>query len=210
MGILGKLLAPVFDAWRKVMTPPAIPSTDELMEVTEADIEMDDVPESVRRARQYLGKGLYCLGAGCKDAKADDPWTGCAKPKLHSHANKGRVFSDCSGFVDFLHGWDRNDPVYGWRYCDSLFRDGKKQVPGDLGDEVPITEAREGDLVINRSVDTDGDGDRDIIGHIGIVSRRGKTWREIRVIHCASLGPFAVRESDGKIWERRGIVFRLR
>lgn len=205
--------------FRKATTPPPVPSNDALMGETERDIdriELDELPESVKRARTFLGQGLYCLGAGCKNPKAADPWTVCAKPndpKHAKHVGAGRVFSDCSGFVDFCMGWDRNDPVYGWRYCDSIFADAKKQVRGDLGYEVPIEQVEPGDLIVYRSQDTDGDGDRDLIGHICIVSTvpaTGRTWKTIRVIHCASKGPVAVRESDAQIWARRGVVFRVR
>ena len=187
------------------------PTPDDLL----AEVELEEVPESVRRARSVLGQGLYCLGAGGREPKALHPFGMCAKPKdpkHRRHAGK-KLCADCSGFADWCLGWTRNDPVYGWRYCDSIFADAKKPVPGDLGHEVPIADVEPGDLVVYRSQDTDGDGDRDLIGHIGIVSAvpvAPATWWNIRVIHCSSRGGAAVKETDGAIWSKRGVVFRVR
>lgn len=207
-----KLITALF---RPILTPPAAESTDAELHAAEREIELDDsLPEAVIRARSMLGLGLYCLGAGGKNPYHADPWSSCAKPtdpKHAKHVKQGRVFCDCSGFIDWCYRWSRNDPTYGWRYCDAFVRDALNDVPGDLGYAVPIEECQEGDLVVYKSVDTDRDGDRDLIGHVGIISKRGKTFREIRVIHCASRGaPYAVRESDGRIWETRGVVFRVR
>ena len=208
MSLLRRMIAPFLPAPRV--------STDAEILAVEREIELDEVPVWVLRARQWVGQGHYCLGSGGKDPRALSPWTKCAKPKIHSHAALGARFSDCSGFVDFCLGWDRNDPVYGWRYCDSLFADAKKQVPGDLGYEVPIISVRVGDIVVYRSKDIDGDGDRDIIGHIGIVdfvpTDGPVTWRTIRVIHCSSrpVGDPAVKRTDGRLWEKTGVVFRVR
>src|SRR5690606_27353121 len=103
----------------RVFTPPAIPSTDSLMSETEEEIEAgaqiveDNIRAGwVRKARQFVGQGKYCLGAGGKDPKAAVPWSKCAKPATHNHEHLGAVFCDCSGFVDFVLGWSRNDPVY--------------------------------------------------------------------------------------------------
>lgn len=207
MNWFAKLWGPV----ARLFTPPA-PSTSDDLAAIELAMELEpDEPEAVARARRFIGHGLYCLGAGGKDPKAADPWSSCAKPEHPRHAHhRGRVFSDCSGFVDWCYGWSRNDPKYGWRYCDAFVRDALKDVPGDLGYAVTIDQCAEGDLVVYKSVDTDGDGARDLIGHVGIISKRGKTWREIRVIHCSGSGAVAVKETDGRIWERRGVVFRIR
>lgn len=206
-----KLWVPVADLFRRAAAIPPAPSTDLEMAIAERDIELDEIEHpAVARARQFLGQGLYCLGAGGKNPYAADPWSTCAKPSVHTHEAKGRVFCDCSGFVDYCFGWSRNDPVYGWRYTDAFVRDALRDVPGDLGYAVQIAECREGDLVVYKSADLDGDGDRDLIGHVGIISKRGATWRDLRVIHCSASGTFAVKETDGRIWEKRGVVFRIR
>lgn len=207
MGFVTWILAP-FRALRALMTPPRVASTDG--DLAEAEREIDELHDAVARARRFLGLGLYCLGAGGKDPHADDPWSKCAHPDKHTHEHKGRVFCDCSGFVDWCYEWTRNDPVYGWRYTDAFVRDAARDVPGDLGYAVALEDCKEGDLVVYRSVDIDGDGDRDRVGHVGIISKRARTWHELRVIHCSASGSVAVKETDGMIWAKRGVVFRVR
>lgn len=160
-----------------------------------------------------LGRGRYCLGAGGKDPVAADPFGRCAKPEKHTHDGE-RVFCDCSGFVAWCIGKPRKLDGYGWIYTDQLVKDAARDLgPHDLGVSVPKVEAMVGDIVVYGSVDTDGDGDRDLIGHVGIISwvRPGgvRTLGDVRVIHCQARGDVAVVETDGRIWERRGVVLRL-
>jgi hypothetical protein len=172
-------------------------------DLTELDpAEEMELPESVRRARAWVGKGRYCLGAGGRDPKAADPWGPCVHPKEHSHAAAGRVFCDCSGFQAWIFGLPRKSRDGVWFYTDALAADAAGQVKGDLGDGIPWAQAQPGDLVVY------GAGPR--VGHVGLVSACDATGPS-RVIHCQSRGRVAVVETGPQVFVRnRAVVLRLR
>lgn len=164
--------------------------------------EMDDMPESVRRARSMVGRGVYCLGAGGKDPAAPTPFSGCAH-KEHRHHSAREIFSDCSGFVAWCCGFTRQHAESKWwRNTDGLEADARGDVPGDLGFEVPWAQAEPGDLLVY------GAGPR--IGHVGIVSESDDAG-PVKVIHCSSSGRVAVKETGPEIFDRNhALVLRLR
>jgi hypothetical protein len=215
MGILDLFLAPLRAA-RAALTP-AIPSTDPELEAVEAEIEADALPESVKRARVGMAwqdaqraKGIkvgYKLGRGGIDPTATHPFQYDPDTK--------RWECDCSGAIAHQEGKPRLLPGYGYIWTDGLVRDGRKDVKGDLGYEVPRHDVQVGDLVVQASIDTDGDGKRDVIGHVGRVTAVGFPFvsltDSVTVIHMASSKPGGYRERrDGRVWEKRGIVFRFR
>lgn len=191
-----------------------IPSAD----LTELDpAEEMEVPEPVRRARVGMAwqaeqrrNGVvvgYRLGFGGKSPELDHPY------EYDEETDSWRC--DCSGAVAHQEGKPRNLPGYGYIWTDGLVRDGKKDVKGDLGYEVPRHEVQPGDLLVQASIDVDRDGKRDVIGHVGRVTAVDRPFvsftKSVTVIHMASSKPGGYREKrDGKIWERRGIVFRFR
>lgn len=176
---------------RSLLTPLPVPSTDAEMREAEADIEADALPEAVRRARAWVGKGRYCLGAGGKKPEADDPWSTCAKPTTHGHTPAGRVFCDCSGFVCFVHRLARHDKTAGvWLNTDELEVRGKRQG-------IAWINARPGDIVSY--------GAGKAIGHCGIVSEVDDAG-PVRVIHCQARGTVAVVETSADLFERKGAV----
>lgn len=153
-----------------------------------------DGAEVVRRALSCVGRGVYRLGRG--GHRPADP-----APFDASGA------SDCSGFASWCLGLDRYQPTAidgGWISTDSIVRDARG--PRRMFREVPIGEAKAGDLVVypGRFVA----GRRVGIGHVGVVVEPGATIAACRVAHCAASGPVAVRVSDGRPWARRGIVAR--
>lgn len=208
-------------AWSPVANlfrPPLVPSTDaELAEVERAIDEEAGVHPFVVRARQALAwqqaakrKGMTCLyglGWGGRDPKAGHPFQWDPKAKAWK--------CDCSGYEAWIMGYPRKLDGYGYIWTDGTVRDAKRDVPGDLGFEVPRHETAPGDMIVYGSVDTDGDGDRDIIGHVGCATEVRRPFvsyaDSVTVIHCASRGDGPIREKrDGKIWERRGLTFRVR
>jgi hypothetical protein len=204
-----------------LLAPPPIASTDELMGEAEAEIErieFDELPEAVNRARRALlwqheqrAKGIgvaYGLGWGGKDPTTPHPFEYDPKTKTWK--------CDCSGAIAHQEGKPRNLPGYGYIWTDGLVRDGKLAVKGDLGYEVPRAEVQVGDLLVQKSVDTDGDGDRDIVGHVGRVTAVDAPFvsltKSVTVIEVASRPkPGGYKEGrSGATWEKRGIVFRFR
>lgn len=202
---------------RSLLTPLPVPSTDAEMHEAEADIEADALPESVRRARSGMAwqaaqraDGIlvaYGLGFGGKDPTKEHPYEYDVKTKTWR--------CDCSGAVAHQEGKPRKLPGYGYIWTDGLVRDGKRDVKGDLGYEVERHDVRVGDLLVQSSIDTDGDGKRDVIGHVGRVTIVDSPFISLTdsvvVIHMAASKPSGYREKrDGKVWEKRGIVFRFR
>lgn len=208
LSLLSKLFAPV----RALFTPPPIPSTDDLMDETEREIEEGAAlvesnrrAEWVRRARSMVGSGRYCLGAG-PGAKGNPrtPFGPCAKPDEHTHEHAGPVFSDCSGFTSWVTGVPRYDvDAKVWRNTDHLQADAEGKVKGDIGDGVPWKDALPGDLVVF------GAGKR--IGHVGIVVETDASG-PTRVVHCqASKTPAVIETSEPGLFKRKGaVILRLR
>lgn len=211
MAMLRRLIEPF-------LRPPPSTSTDaELAEVERAIDEEAGVHPYVIRARQALAwqetakrKGLkvrYKLGRGGKNPKASHPFQ-------YDKAT-GWWECDCSGYEAWIMGYPRKLDGYGYIWTDGTVRDAKRDIPGDLGFEVPREETAPGDMIVQGSVDTDGDGDRDIIGHVGCATEVRRPFlsftASVTIIHCASRGDGPIREKrDGKIWERRGLTFRVR
>lgn len=170
-------------------TPPAVPSTD--VEMSAAELEIDEVPTALARARSWVGKGRYCLGAGGKKPSAASPWSKCAKPSQHGHGEAGTVFCDCSGMVCCAHQIPRQDPAtLRWLNTDEMERLGILQG-------IPWIHAEPGDVVVY------GAGAK--IGHCGIVSEvddAGPT----KVIHCQASKTPAVIETSADLFERKKAV----
>jgi hypothetical protein len=184
-----------FRDWlRKLFTPPAMVSTDETMRV--AELEIDEVPPALARARAFVGKGRYCLGAGNKRPDAAAPWTTCAKPSQHAHKDLGTSFCDCSGFVTFCHQLPRHDRVKDqWLYTDSMEALGKKQG-------IPWKDAQPGDVVVY--------GAGKAIGHCGIVSEVDDAG-PVKVIHCQASKRPAVIETNADLFEhKKAVIWRPR
>lgn len=154
-----------------------------------------DGAEVVKRALSCVGRGVYRLGKGGRRPSDPAPFDAGG-------------FCDCSGFASFALGLDRYQPTAidgGWISTDSIVRDARG--PHRMFREVPITEAKAGDLVVypGRFVA----GKRVGIGHVGVVVEPGPTILACRVAHCAaSKSVGAVRVSDGRPWARSGIVAR--
>lgn len=194
---LSKLLAPALSLFRKAP---------------------DELPTSVKRARAGMAwqeaqraKGVlvaYGLGWGGKDPAQLHPFEYDAKAKAWK--------CDCSGAIAHQEGIPRKLDGYGYIWTDGLVRDGKKDVKGDLGYEVPRDQVRIGDCLVQASIDTDGDGDRDVIGHVGRVTKVDSPFvsltESVTVIEVASKPrPGGYKEGkSGATWEKRGIVFRFR
>lgn len=186
----------ILDYLRKLFTPPAIPSN--ASEMAEAEREIEDGAaiveaniraERVRRARAWVGKGRYCLGAGAK-VGSPTPFSACAHPKDHSHAKLGNVFCDCSGFVCFVVGIPRKNADGTWNYTDSFESRAKKQG-------IPWTKALPGDVVVY--------GAGKAIGHCGIVVEVDDAG-PCKVVHCNAGTPPAVDETDESLFARKHAV----
>ena len=172
----------------------------------------------------------YCLGAGGSDPDAPSP-CGPYRPRAGEDPVRvkirraaGRVWLDCSGAVAWVLGVPRKIAGYargfGWFSTDGVIKDANDP-------EVDLVEwVAAGEpivpwtcLAVYGSIDKDGDGDRDSIGHIGIVAAVPDGWvydgpasiAALSVWHCAaSASPTgAVRISDGAPWARRGRLVRV-
>lgn len=188
--------------------------------------------ERERRAMAILAgpRIIYGLGCGGADPRAASP-AGPYVPRKGDSSERrrvrklaGRVFLDCSGAVAYVLGIPRKiaDYARGWGYFST---DGAVADANDSAVEL-LEWAAPGEvavpwryLVVYGGEDTDGDGDRDRIGHIGIVCGvpPGWTYRgsaslaELDVWHCAaSASPTgAVRVSKGTTWRRVGKLARI-
>ena len=162
----------------------------------EREIEAAPDPRAARvveRALRAVGTCTYSLGKGGRHPEADSPGDG-----------EGRC--DCSGYASWALGLDRKSGAIdgGWISTDSIVRDARG--PRRMFREVPIGDAKPGDLVVypGRFVA----GRRVGIGHVGVIVEPGPTILACRVAHCAASGKVAVRVSDGRPWARSGIVAR--
>ena len=183
--------------------------------------------ERERRARaaELAGPCRYGLGAGGRDPAAPVPW-GEYQPRKGEDADQvrrrralGRTWLDCSGWVAWVLGVPRRIAGYarGWGYVstDGLIADANDPAV-ELVQWVPVgaTVAPWTALVVYGSRDTDGDGDRDLIGHIGVVAAVPPGWtyqgpaslEALTICHCAaSASPTgAIRRSSGRPWATRG------
>jgi hypothetical protein len=177
-------------------------------------IRTTTIAETLARARSQIGGPVkYKLGAGGRDPFDDDPAsTEPGEPML----------SDCIGFVCWALGMDRRQAPEdfptrgGWCNTDSMLDDaeGRKVffVEPGLGSLAP----RPGDLVVYRSEYVKKV--RKHAGHVGIITKVPKGWDylmgNLSVIHCSSgndrrLG-YAIAETTGKIWEKRGKIVRYK
>ena len=167
--------------------------------------------DPARRARAWVGKGRYHLGGG---ADGDSP----------TPLDKNGA-SECSRFV--FWAWRRTKRLpkgvtmggYGEANTTAMVADalGAQNVVA----LVPVgAEVRPGDAVVYPGVDTDGDGDRDRIGHTGLVVEVPKDFvytgpsslARLRIVHCNAGPAPAIDETGGHTWARRqdSIVVRLR
>lgn len=167
--------------------------------------------EYARRARAWVGRGRYKLGSGL-DGDSPTPLDALGR-------------SECSRFVFWV--WKRKKRLpagvtmggYGEANTTAMVADalGAQNVV----ELVPVgAEVMLGDAVVYPGVDTDGDGDRDKIGHCGIVVEVPKGWQYtgpeslafLRVVHCNGGPAPAIDETGGHGWARRAdsVVVRLK
>lgn len=170
-------------------------------------------------------RGYYGLGCGGTDPKAPLPWgTYQARPgedaaRVKVRRSVGALWCDCSGFIAWLLGVPRKIAGYargyGWLSTDGLIADADDPAV-ELVQWVPLGATIEPwvCLVVYGSVDTDHDGDRDRIGHVGIVIGVPVGWTYqgaaslelLTILHCAASksDTGAIRVSDGKPWAKVG------
>jgi hypothetical protein len=142
------------------------------------------------RAFRFVGDPSigYHLGAG-----GADPW---AITPAAAHWKTGIVGLDCSGYVAYAWGLRRKldeDVLAAWGgyiSTDSIIADarGARQV------FEPIRRPELAALVVYCGVDLDGDGDRDRVGHVGLIGGAiPAEWDEdhpdyslLQVAHCSA------------------------
>lgn len=160
--------------------------------------------EAVARALLHVGRGHWDLGGGAPYT-AESPFSITGNPK------PGRV--DCSGFGAWCLRYLRGP----WN-TDAIIRDARGQTK--RWRLVARSErVRPSDVIIMPGLDRDGDGDRDIIGHYGVIVgvdpdfvRGGREWWQLlQVCHASSrrqseLG--AIRVTDATIWAGRSYIIR--
>lgn len=167
--------------------------------------------EAVERARKLAGPAgatiRYRLAdhQGGRDPHAPD----CASHWTSAVKRIPLATADCAGFVAWCLGFDRYQPdrfsTYGgWINCDSAIIDARTSREWFEIAEKPTP----GDLIVYPSVDYDRDGDRDRVGHVGVIvdvsARVPGTFSGLRVVHCSAgndrrLGR-AIAETDATPW----------
>lgn len=163
----------------------------------------------------------YCLGAGGRGEIAGDyvPYRGEPPSSIAARRARGRVYVDCSGGVAGALGIQRHIRGYarGWDYfsTDGVICDADDPAV-EIVRWVEIGEAIEPwtAIAVYGSLDTDGDGDRDVIGHMGLVSSVEAGWtfegpasiERLGIWHCAASRHEngACRITSGAPWARRG------
>ena len=176
-------------------------------------------------AAEAAGPCLYGLGAGGRDPAAPVPWgayqarKGEPADQVARRRARGPIWLDCSGAIAWVLGVPRRIAGYargyGWLSTDGVIADANDpDVELVRWAEVGETIAPWSALVVYGSTDTDGDGDRDTIGHIGIVCAVPAGWtyqgpaslEQLTIWHCAaSTSPTgAIRRSSGRPWRLRG------
>lgn len=159
---------------------------------------------AVARARSFVGRGRYALGAGGRDPGAATP-----ESKVG-----GRPGCDAAGFVAWCLGYDRYQPgfagAWDWVGPDSMIADAESARA--WFDTLPGPEV--GALIAYPSIDLERDGRTDRAGHVGLIveapalwSRADTAWTAIRVVHCARslqrrVG-HAIDETHGVGWSQR-------
>jgi hypothetical protein len=187
VGVMRRLIEIAWSPIAALLKPPPVPDTTPEIEAVEREIEMDDIPESVRLASLFVdGDWEYCLGAGKIQIGAPH-WTRCAKPTQHRHrhAKTDRVFSDCSGFLTAMWGIPRQLPDGTWLNTDEMERMARLHP-------VSWDERRPGDGVVY------GAGLE--IGHCGLYAGNDQ------VIHCSASGRRAVKRGGLDFWVRKGAL----
>lgn len=170
--------------------------------------------EAVARARLMAGPA----GAAIRYRLADhqggtNPFAeDCASHWLSTIMRIDLATADCAGFVAWCLGYDRFQPkefpLYGgWINCDSIL--GEARTSSRWFEIVP--EALPGDLVVFPSIDFDHDGDRDRVGHVGIVTdvtdAKVGDFADLVVAHCSATNDKtkkrAIAITTGAPWEGR-------
>lgn len=134
-----------------------------------------------------------------------------------------RATCDCSGLQAWCLGFDRRQEDFapGWDFFNTVSMIAEAQTRAAWFEIIPAPETA--CLVVYPSIDYDDDGDRDRVGHtgmvVGMVGADGKPLREIkwdparpafdrlRVVHCSAgndrVLDRAIAETDGGAWANR-------
>lgn len=160
--------------------------------------------DPIERARAFVGRGRFVLGAGGRDPSAPTPETAVGR----------KVGCDSAGFIAWCLGYDRYQPGFavGWDWVgpDSMITDA--ETSNLWFEVVPVPEP--GALVVYPSIDLELDGRTDRAGHVGLVvatpplwHRTDPAWSGLRVIHCARglqrrVG-HAIDETHGVAWSQK-------
>lgn len=161
---------------------------------------LEDAPgvDPVARALSVVGQGVYELGRGGRRPLWPTPFDALRR-------------CDCSGFVAWCWGLDRYQPGRiggGWVSTTGLYRDARGERR--LVVEVPIANARPGDVLVYPSAYRDGHRVR--VGHCALVVARAASvarCADLEVAECQASSAPAVRRRSGVLWDRRGgIVVR--
>jgi len=167
--------------------------------------------EAVERARKLAGpagaKIRYRLAdhQGGRDPHAPD----CASHWKSAVKRIPLATADCAALACWSIGMDRYQPdrfstFGGWLNTDSMLIDARtsKELFEIADKPTP------GDLIVYPSIDYDRDGDRERVGHVGIVVDAAAwvpgTFGGLRVVHCSAgndrrLGR-AIAETDAAPW----------
>lgn len=149
--------------------------------------------EAVERARLLAGPAGAAIRYRLKDHQGGrDPHAAdCASHWRSPIIGMPYATSDCAGFVAWALGFDRYQPgefsaFGGWINTDSAIIDARTVNQWFEIVSLPIP----GDAIVYPSIDLDHDGDRDRVGHIGIItavmpSWQPESWGALRVVHCS-------------------------
>lgn len=178
----------------------------------------------IARARRMAGEDGHDIRYwlkdfnGGRDPDADDPATHWKSKYLRTPM----ATCDCAGFVAWCCGYARKQPgfVKGWDWinCDSMIAEARLVGAWFRVLSQPVA----GCIVVYQSIDADNDGDRDRIGHTGIVTgmvdQFGKPmleldwttprWDRLQVAHCSPSNEkrfgWAIAETSGTSFAGKG------
>ena len=161
-------------------------------------------PASLTRARAFVGRGHFLLGAGGRDPRAPGPEGACGS----------RVGCDGPGFVAWCLGYDRYQPAFagGWDWVEPDAMILEAESTGRWFQPLAIPEV--GALIVYPSIELVRAGRIDRRGHVGLVAaaptswpRDDARWTALRVIHCAASlqrrHGHAIGETHAVAWSSR-------
>lgn len=160
--------------------------------------------DPILRARSWLGRGRYLIGAG---GYAPD------EPSPESIV-RGRRGCDYAGFLAWCLGYSRHQRGFtsssDWINADSMIEEAETRASWFR----PLAEPEPGAILTYCSISLERDGQRDRVGHAALIVERpfrwtsnDAAWAAMRIIQCAPSiqrrHRYAIAETHASAWAHR-------